>query len=377
MKPHISELKIEAFRGLPETTFADMGQFNLLIGFNNAGKSSILEAIDYFCKPLDPLALLTLSRRRELSAQRHDPIDTVRTLFPKGKVAEDQSFEQLTIAVRATVGDQYCRLETTYESRLVDVYRSPAVNADGSGEPPPPLPPSEANFQKKVADLESLYTCGSSPDELGRFTTGAFTLLEGSQFSMPTAAKVQPIPCVVVSPISHRIESKQTEGISNLVLSRQKQEIIQLLQRFDSQIISVDIISSNGYPEVWINHELNGFMSLSNYGDGIRRVLLIASSVIMAEGGLLLIDELETAIHKDALRDVFTWLRKASDRHHVQIIATTHSLEAIDAMLLAEKDAIDEVVAYRLPRRGSKERFVRYSGEELKDLRVIGGMEVR
>jgi hypothetical protein len=77
------------------------------------------------------------------------------------------------------------------------------------------------------------------------------------------------------------------------------------------------------------------------------------------------------------LHNVFRWLRNAAELLGVQVIATTHSLEAIDAMLFAEAEEFSEVVAFRLPTPGSEERLVRYSGESLRDLRVDGGMEVR
>lgn len=377
MKPHISELKIEAFRGLKSVELKKLGQFSLLVGFNNSGKSSILEAIEYFCKPMDPLALISLSRRRELSTQNLDPVKTLRWLFPKVTSDSDGDFYKLEVSVKAKVGSEWRSLETTLIGRLVDVHVSRPIQSNGDPMEPTTTPPPEATFQKTAVDLKYLYYTGRTPDELFSFETSGFAVVEGLPFTMHEPVKIRPIPCVAVSPVSHRIDSTQSRGISGLVLSSRKQEMIELLQQFDSQIVTVEILDTDGFPEVWVEHKQRGFMPLSSYGDGMRRVLVIASSLAMAQGGILLIDEMETAIHKDALRDMFTWIRKASDRMNVQVIATTHSLEAIDAMLLAEEDALDEVVAYRLPRGGSKEVFTRYSGETLHDLRTLGGMEVR
>ena len=79
-----------------------------------------------------------------------------------------------------------------------------------------------------------------------------------------------------------------------------------------------------------------GYAPLYTLGDGVRRVLTIALGLIEAQNGVLLIDEIETAIHKDALVAVFQWLVRAAAYYNVQLFATTHSLEAVDAVLMAE-----------------------------------------
>jgi AAA15 family ATPase/GTPase len=94
-------------------------------------------------------------------------------------------------------------------------------------------------------------------------------------------------------------------------------------------------------------------------------------------GGVLLIDEVETAIHKDALGRVFRWLINACRAFNVQLFVTTHSLEAIDALLSAVEGHEDDISAYRLPAKASNEVLARYSGKSLSKLRLHGGMEVR
>lgn len=42
------EISIEKYRGLHNITFSGLGQINILVGDNNSGKTSILEAIQLF-----------------------------------------------------------------------------------------------------------------------------------------------------------------------------------------------------------------------------------------------------------------------------------------------------------------------------------------
>ena len=73
---------------------------------------------------------------------------------------------------------------------------------------------------------------------------------------------------------------------------------------------------------------------MSIFGDGLRRAVLLAGTLLsLKDGGLLLIDEMEEGIHVRALQKVFAWLTKAARDLGVQIVATTHSLEAVDGIV--------------------------------------------
>jgi len=54
-----------------------------LVGANNSGKTSVLEAISTYCRPLDPLEWLNTSWRREIKSSRKPQLDALRWLFPQ------------------------------------------------------------------------------------------------------------------------------------------------------------------------------------------------------------------------------------------------------------------------------------------------------
>jgi AAA15 family ATPase/GTPase len=93
---------------------------------------------------------------------------------------------------------------------------------------------------------------------------------------------------------------------------------------------------------------------------------------------MLLIDELETAIHISILGKVFRWMVEACEVNNVQLFATTHSLEAIDALLAADATpAREDIVAYRLEPTGQTVTVRRYGEDLLRRLRIERGVEVR
>ena len=109
---------------------------------------------------------------------------------------------------------------------------------------------------------------------------------------------------------------------------------------------------------------------------GLRRVFTLATSIPRVRGGLLLVDELKTAIHTRALEKTFDWLVNACISNNVQLIATTHSLEALDAVLEVSREKADLVV-YRLQQEHEQTTATRFDKEIILRLREELGIEVR
>ncbi|MFM7907086.1 MAG: hypothetical protein ACKPA9_18625 [Microcystis sp.] len=83
-----------------------------------------------------------------------------------------------------------------------------------------------------------------------------------------------------------------------------------------------------------------------------------------------------SAIHTEALQSSFNWLVKWCQKMNVQLFATTHSLEAVDALLEVTEPESD-LVLYRLEPKENYTRVVRHDWTRLKSLREDLGQEVR
>jgi AAA15 family ATPase/GTPase len=91
-------------------------------------------------------------------------------------------------------------------------------------------------------------------------------------------------------------------------------------------------------PVEYLTHNKLGNMPLSSYGDGIKKVILLADRIAKAQGSILLVDEIDTAIHVKSYKDVFSFVVKACIEFHVQLFATTHNNEALDSILATQCD---------------------------------------
>ena len=108
----------------------------------------------------------------------------------------------------------------------------------------------------------------------------------------------------------------------------------------------------------------------------MRRVFTFATAIPRVRGGFLLIDELETSIHTEALEKTFEWLVKACVDNNVQLLATTHSLEALD-VLAENSKKMDNFVVYRLQQEKEQKIAKRFDKDMVLYLREELGQELR
>lgn len=156
-----------------------------------------------------------------------------------------------------------------------------------------------------------------------------------------------------------------------------QEKVRELLRSLDSRLVDLEILAPRGQPVLFLQDAVAGLAPLSAFGDGIRRTLLLALALPRLAGGVLLIDELETAIHVSALGKVFRWLVDACKQYNVQLFATTHSLEAVDAILAADTTPEEDIVGFRLEREEERTVARRYGEDLLKRLRYERGLDVR
>ena len=156
-----------------------------------------------------------------------------------------------------------------------------------------------------------------------------------------------------------------------------------MLKLFDKGITDILTLPSDtgSHMVSYIKHDRLGNMPLSTYGDGIKRALVLANEIARARGGILLIDEIETSIHKQYYDDIFRFVTKACMQYDVQLFITTHSLEAVDGILKTqdyeEGQNEDKINVITLRKDGEKTLSRSMKGFDVYKEREAFGFEVR
>lgn len=78
----LRSLELEGFRGFKEFSMPQLGVVNLLLGKNNSGKSSVLEAVELLLAQGSAGPLwMALSRRGELLSEEDQEADFAKRMF--------------------------------------------------------------------------------------------------------------------------------------------------------------------------------------------------------------------------------------------------------------------------------------------------------
>ena len=376
---HLDDFYIGAFRGVKEVRLEKLGKINILVGNNNAGKTSVLESISVFLNPSDLSEWSSIARNREVRANfivvdQSNIVDGIRWLFPSSRVdvwgrGETKSIllagrtEHSSIEMVATCSDMqgiipiellkrahpYSRL-TDIDGPIEDTGWHIEVNTDIIG------PYGESAIEKFEFDLWS---------QLG---------LRSIKSRSRKREVVQ-----YLAPYSHRNSSQNLRRLTGASIENKRFEIDQLLRDLDKRIFGVEIVTSEDgrFPKIAVRYQSGELFPLAILGDGLRRALAIALALQSAKDGILLIDEIEAALHVNALDRVYRWLRDACQHYNVQVFATTHSIEAINAISKITSDTnSSELSAYSI---GSEfENHVkRYTGGMLYRLVHERGLDIR
>lgn len=201
------------------------------------------------------------------------------------------------------------------------------------------------------------------------------------------SSQVPKLRCGVLAAYSYQNNIHQTSTLSAAIDLTDEPSLVSLLQQFDPEVREVVIRSTMGLrPAIYLKHARLGLAPLSIFGDAMRRAVLLASTLSsLPAGGVLLMDEAEAGIHVGAQQRFFAWILQIAKQRQVQVFMTTHSLEALDALLMAMpgEAADDDVVVFQLHRNQVQEpvsdqvQVKRFAGDLLHRLRFDRGLDVR
>ena len=335
-----STVHIRQYRSIDGITLEGLRRINLVSGVNNAGKTSLLEAIYLLAHQNDETALLDVHRWRgrienpdpswlvkQLQSTVHlagrfdnVPNNAVRLQVQRsddpGNEIKDQRYFLAKVALNSNYGDR---------TQSADV----ALFSDR---------PPRASFQGRHWLCRSALTSSFWSNRLDTF-------VKANRAAVETGTKAKVIDFVKA--------------------------------HVDSRVTDIELVDERHF---LVNHkDFARARDLSSFGEGLRRVFEIGLLFAGVRGGVLLIDEFENAIHPKLLTAFTRMVQDLAIEHNVQVFLTTHSKEALDAFI-QDDYATDDISGYALCRGESGVAVRRFDGEKLArlhkaldfDLRGIG-----
>ena len=314
----INSIEINNFRGIKQLTVSDFSKINLIVGDNNSGKTTFLEAIQLlFAKPQLSYVRNVINQRTILK-----PNNSFYTSFIKMFNIQHSS-DRLEFDIYAHTNNG------PFEFQLSGNEKS--------------VPGDEVLQISKMSPRQKIeYRLNSPyiPDTARVFTGSIATQNRGKEDenNISCTSLDDRISGPLVKKEVHYISSfghLRYDLIKNIVEKPDyKQLAINVLKQFDSSVADICYTKADDgtfIETIITNKGVN--MPFSVYGDGIKKILFILNKMVDATDSILLIDEIETGLHKKYFDTLFPIVFALADKLNVQLFIATHSIEAIDAIL--------------------------------------------
>ena len=319
-----TSLEMDQYRGFRHYRVGRLARVNLLVGRNNCGKTSILEAIHLLASNADPEVLAQIAERRGemlASAPARHGYRVETTLTPTcAHFFHGHDFPGSSEFSIWADGDGSRRSTTVAVARESEQEPGKPAGA-GSGGPSLYIASKPEKPQRSIVPLT---------DEGA--LVGVKPTLPGRQ---GRAGSKNGPPVVFLTPDS-LMPPSMSDMWNEVVKERRESEVIDAMRILEPDLDDIffesgDTAFSSGRPA----GILAGFrgmqrrVPLGSQGEGMRRILAIALALIQARGGLLLIDEIDTGLHYSIMGDMWRLVIEAAQRSGVQVFATTHSLDCV------------------------------------------------
>ena len=368
-----SSIRIQGYRGLDSFQMRGLGRVNLLVGTNNCGKTSILECIELLRSAGDAHVLSSIAGRRgewgyasegDVRASfgpRPEPLD-VSHLFANrelhgaihiegdriGDATAAGWNDKVTVSVEDSPGSQHQErdeeLGEDAEERLLLRIR---------------WSDTEYEYRASVTEEGFLF----APRRLVRTREGSTKAVQFVRTNGMTAADV-------------------VRTFSKFVLTPKHEAIKQALRIVEPTVedlapIADDRTRFSRDSPGGVVLRLQGVadrVPIGSMGDGMWRMLGLALSIANADGGVLLVDEIDTGLHYSVMGDMWRMLSEAAEARSVQLFATTHSRDCYESLAVIAEAPAASVTIQRIDR--SRGEAVRFSREAIVAA-AERGLEVR
>ena len=345
----LREIKINNFRSFKSFELRNLGRLNLLVGTNNSGKTSVLEAIQLLCSRnnLEPLRDSMVSRGEYSwdERKRYRELDVCH-LFHGHQIEPGSEFSVL--------GAGENRLEKLTAKVGLRPLRRLYEEASDNGEQLTILENNvfeDSSDDFNVLDLTIKWLYGNEQDSWERPLSSDGKLTEDYIRRLRSIGRARSLDTKTQFVTSSALTSERMiELFEQIVLTPEENLVQEALQVIESRI---ERIASLGSERFRRSEAREGFVvklsggeqrvPIGSMGDGIWRMLGLALSTVSTANGVLFVDEIDTGLHFTAMSDMWKLVWETAKRLNVQVFATTHSSDCWTSLAnIANQDTSPE-----------------------------------
>lgn len=365
----ISSIQIHGYRGFEQFQMEDLERVNLVVGTNNSGKTSVLEALYLLTSRGAPFALWqVLWRRGERLPERgpNAPEMDVCHLFTGHEVHMGSKFT-------LTAKNQSPEKHVTFAIGEIGDEQSPKTTTVREGVP--------------VASRLGLHIKGTPTPPVSVIPLSRYGGVSAESLESPRRVRGRPLDDEIPSQFITTESLSGTELVGlwdKVALTSNEERVLRALQFLEP---GIERIAAQAATQTYYGSQRGGFIirlhgqerpvPIGSMGDGMWRMMAMAIAIAQCKGGVLLVDEIDTGLHYTVMEKMWRLIFGAAKDLDVQVFASTHSYDCIKSLAdlcYTETDARDNVTLQRIEVGNSK--AVPFTDDEI-EIAAEKNIEVR
>ncbi|MEK0178781.1 AAA family ATPase [Microcoleus anatoxicus] len=364
----LESFQIQNFRLFQHLEVKKLGRVNLIVGKNNAGKSTFLEAVELYASNGSAKVLLDLLESRQETwfseAQPHSQnfiSNPVRHLFFGHKLpsigGDGISLGEVSSNIKLRIG------AAAYQNKNDDEGTIRKIRL------------SDVEFDEDISNVEVFIVAeeGEKTKRLFSLDRNIRDIRRGSRIIYERQESGFKYTWQIVS--TENMPNRKLAALWDLTsLTDLESEVISALGLIDDRVTAVAFVedisrgtaSDNRIPLVKMKG-IDEPLPLKSMGDGMTRLFHIIVALVNARNGLLLIDEFENGLHWSVQPKVWDIVFQLSQRLNVQLFATTHSRDCIKGFYQAWNNYPTLGAFFRFDAKNESIKATEYTSEILSD----------
>ncbi len=328
MSGRITELKIRGYKGLTDLHMEGLGSFNMIIGANDVGKTSVLESIFLLSGyPNMKLPIRTYNWRNYeahlfegLTSLFHD--FDIRNQAKIASVSSDSTRRNLVISAPnpSSVSETLVSQNASQNGDAAEIRTEEITGSQSSSNDF-----SAPRYLKYEATTES-------PNRNPRSFSGSLQVNEGNiELAQIPDLTSKELTSTELTPIRFFYPAYEynTELIRNVITEKKDDELLKCLRFINPRIEGIAV---NG-DTVYLDTGLKKMMPLNMLGSGMIRTATILATCILGTERIVLIDEIENGLHYSVLASLLSLLLAFAANDRLQVFATTHRLGILKSLI--------------------------------------------
>ncbi|WP_421875583.1 AAA family ATPase [Marinoscillum sp.] len=314
---HFNYFRVKNFKRFKDLEVKDIGQFNLVLGDNNVGKTSLLEALMW--EPVEEnienhFETVVTSRFlkyliKSYSFKNYGEPLTFLEYFSNLDERENNSIE---------IGSS--KSDESTETYVIKSNNTVTVRYLGELE--------FGVLSKKSKDFHFLDEKSKKDDQILAKKVDVSEVLNHT--------------IVPLLPFHRSYDEEITEFYLDQIQGNRslKNKYVSNLRRLFDEIDDLEPSIKGKHKTLLINRSTSNFsVPLGYFGEGTIKMAKILSYLIKFRDKKLMIDEIDTGLYYARMRDYWKVILQSADENNVQLFATTHNRECMEAF----RSALDEL----------------------------------